>query len=458
MKTRFAPSPTGYLHLGNLRTALFCALLAKNQKGHFLLRIEDTDRTRSSEEFSERLQHDLKWMKLTWDEGPYYQSQRQPIYDQYYEQLIESGAAYPCFCSDQQLAIARKVQLSSGQPPRYSGACRKLSSEQIKEKIEQGMKPTYRFRVPDNEIVSFVDFARGEQIFKTNDIGDFIIRRGDGTAPFFFCNAIDDALMEITHVLRGEDHLTNTPRQILILKTLHLFLPQYGHMPLIVGNDGSPLSKRHGSRSIKELHELGYLPLALQNYLARLGHYYTNNEFMNTDQLAEEFLISHLGNASAHFDPVQLLYWQKQGVLKLTPTEFWEWCGADVQNLVPSEKQNLFIHAVQPNAVFPADVLHWAHILFTNILPYNEESLLVLQQTGDAFFQNLCSLLEQHGTDFKLIQQGLQNALGIKGKALFQPLRVALTGQHDGPEMAAIFNLLGVERIQERLKSATKMA
>ena len=282
VKTRFCPSPTGYLHLGNVRTALFSALLAKHSKGCFLLRIEDTDKTRSDDVFTHALIEDLRWLGLHWQEGvdaggdlgPYHQSQRQSIYDDYYERLIAMKMAYMCFCTEEQLTLQRTLQQKAGKPPRYSGVCRHLSDAEIKEKIAAGVKPTLRFCIPENEMITFTDMVRGEQRFNSNDLGDFVIKRADGTAPFMYGNAIDDALMGVTHVLRGEDHLTNTPRQIAILKALNLPVPQYGHIALIVGPDGAPLSKRHGSRSLRALHEEGFLPMAIVNYLARLGHYY----------------------------------------------------------------------------------------------------------------------------------------------------------------------------------------
>lgn len=458
MKTRFAPSPTGYMHLGNVRTALFSFLLAKAGQGSFLLRIEDTDQARSSDELAEHLQTDLHWLGLQWQEGPgvggeqgpYFQSQRHAVYDQYYQLLEQKGAAYPCFCSDQELAVMRKVQLSSGQPPRYAGTCRNLTAEQAAKKKEDRM-PTLRFRVPDNQIIRFVDYVRGEQEFPTNDIGDFIIRRADGTAAFFFCNAIDDALMGVTHVLRGEDHLTNTPRQIMILQALDLPLPGYGHIALIVGADGSPLSKRHGSRSLKELREMGYLPEALQNYLARLGHHYPNNEFMGLAQLAAEFSANALGKAPARFDQAQLSYWQKQAVHQLDTESIWNWLGKEVHALVPADKKSSFIEVVQANACFPEEGLQWAKILFTDPLVLDDEAKQVLQQVDPQFWIVAAQAVESHGVDFKAIGQQLQEKLSVKGKALFHPLRMALTGRSDGPEMVKLFELLGVEKIRQRL-------
>ncbi len=462
IKTRFAPSPTGYIHLGNVRTALFSALMARKQQGKFLLRIEDTDQLRSGAEFAEQLQYDLHWLGLEWQEGPgiggehgpYYQSQRQSIYAEYYNHLEQHHLAYHCFCSEQELAIARKVQLASGQPPRYPGTCRNLTSEQVAQKRAQGIIPTLRFRVPDNQVIEFNDFARGPQRFLTNEIGDFIIRRGDGTAAFFFCNAIDDAVMGVTHILRGEDHLTNTPRQLLLLQALGLPQPAYGHLALIIGPDGSRLSKRHGSRSLKVLHKQGYLPIAINNYLARLGHYYVNNALMNLDALAAEFELENLGKSPARFDAGQLLYWQKQAVQQLSLESFWDWLGEEVHALVPTTSKDLFMQTIQANVVFPEDAKHWAGVLFSESLVHHPETIAVLQNAGTAFFQTALTAVDQHGTDFKAMAQALQQTLNLKGKGLFQPLRVALTGQIDGPEMAKVTVLLGIDRIKQRLTMA----
>lgn len=462
IKTRFAPSPTGYIHLGNVRTALFSALLARKQQGKFLLRIEDTDQLRSGAEFAEQLEYDLRWLSLDWQEGPgiggghgpYFQSQRQEIYADYFNRLEQQHLVYPCFCSEQELAIARKVQLAAGQPPRYPGTCRNLTAEQVAQKKAQGLVPTLRFRVPDNQVIEYVDFTRGPQRFLTNEIGDFIIRRADGTAAFFFCNAIDDAVMGVTHVLRGEDHLTNTPRQLMLLQALGLSQPSYGHLALILGPDGSLLSKRHGSRSLKVLHKQGYLPIAINNYLARLGHYYVDNSLMSLEALAAKFEIENLGKSPAHFDAAQLLYWQKQAMQQLDHEAFWIWLGEDVHVLIPAAAKELFMETVQTNVIFPEDAKHWAEVLFSENLTYSPEATLVLQTVGTEFFTAALNAAEQHGTDFKAIANNLQQSLNLKGKALYQPLRVALTGQIDGPEMAKITELLGVEKIKRRLLAA----
>ena len=265
LKTRFAPSPTGRLHLGNIRTALFNWLLARRHGGAFLLRLEDTDAMRGHEKYALALQEDLRWMGLVWDEGPdvggahgpYAQSERGEIYKSHFLKLEQDRLAYPCFCTEHELAIERKVAIASHLPPRYSGKCRALSPDDVRPRFGRGEPATLRFRVPAARKVGFDDKVRGPQVFDSADIGDFVIRRSDGTPAFFFCNAVDDALMQVTLVVRGEDHLTNTPRQIMLLEALGLPAPEYAHIALVVDADGTPLSKRTGSQSVEELRAAG---------------------------------------------------------------------------------------------------------------------------------------------------------------------------------------------------------
>jgi len=257
--TRFAPSPTGELHLGNARTALFSFLLARRHGGRFLLRIEDTDLGRSLEAHTAALVEDLRWLGLDWDAGPgggappesWRQSARQSIYAARLEQLARAGHAYPCYCTPAELEASRRAQLAAGRPPRYAGTCRELTPAAQAERSAAGRRPAWRFRVPGGRRVQFDDLVYGAQYASGDDIGDFILQREDGGAAFFFCNAIDDALMQVTHVLRGEDHLANTPRQLLILEALGLPAPRYGHVALLTGADGVPLSKRHGATSVR---------------------------------------------------------------------------------------------------------------------------------------------------------------------------------------------------------------
>ena len=466
LKFRFCPSPTGLIHFGNVRTALFNVLLAHKFKSTFLLRIEDTDKERSKVEYTEALMDDLRWLDLSWqegpevggDRGPYWQSERQAIYDQYYAQLTSgtSRHAYPCFCSEADLEAMRKVQRAQSQPPRYAGTCRHLSKEEIEAKIASGLKPTLRFRVPDGEAVEFQDLVKGPQRFSSDDIGDFIIRRADGTAPFMYCNAIDDALMEVTHVVRGEDHLTNTPRQILILQALGLPIPQYCHISLIMGADHTPLSKRNGSRNIQTLREEGYLPLAIVNYLARLGHYYAEDQLMDIKSLSAHFDFSHLSRSAAHFDEQQLLHWQKEAVMALSVSELAVWVKAhsEFSKIVPAEKRAAFLSKLQPNVLFPQELAFWAEQLYGASLKLDSASNDILLQAGKDFFTTALQAIAEKGIDYAHLQAALQNKCQIKGRALFQPLRVAVTGVLHGPHLEDVLQLMGVEQVKRRFEVA----
>ena len=463
-KTRFAPSPTGLLHLGNIRTALFNYLLARRTGGTFLLRLEDTDAMRGHEKFARALEQDLRWLGLVWDEGPetggghgpYAQSERGHVYKEYFAALEFKGLAYPCFCSEHELAIARKVALASGYPPRYSGKCRALSRAEAEARFARGEPATLRFHVEEGRTVEFDDKLRERQIFATSDIGDFVIRRSDGTPAFFFCNAIDDAVMGVTLVVRGEDHLTNTPRQILLLQTLGLPVPDYAHIALVVGADGAPLSKRTGSRSVQELREAGFLPAAIHNYLARLGHTYEDNRFMTLDRLAAEFSLARLHRAPARYDEAHLLHWQREALLHLSTGEVGDWMGAEVHALVPPDIREAFALAVRANVTFPADALHWAQIVFADAMTVSHPARAAIMAAGDEFFDVARRALEKHGADFKAMSEMLRHTLAVSGKALFQPLRAALTGELDGPEMAKLLPLIGVERARKRFLSLSE--
>ncbi|OGT19633.1 MAG: glutamate--tRNA ligase [Gammaproteobacteria bacterium RBG_16_57_12] len=458
-KTRFAPSPTGYLHIGNLRTALFNVLLARHARATFMLRIEDTDEMRSHEQYQLSLQEDLAWLGLDWQEGPvvggafgpYRQAERDSIYEKYFVALETRGLAYPCFCSEQELKMARRAQLAGGKPPRYSGKCAGLSTQEVEARLAQGLPFVLRFRIPQDKAITFNDLVRGPQNFRSEDIGDFIIRRNNGSPAFFFCNAIDDALMQVSHVVRGEDHLTNTPRQILLLEALQLPIPHYGHITLIVGHDGTPLSKRHGSRNIGQLREAGFLPEAIINYLARLGHTYDNPAFMTLEQLAADFSIARLGRSPAHYDEQQLLHWQREAVAHADPAALWQWVSGDVENLVPQAQQQAFLDAVRHNIVFPEEARHWAGVIFADDLALGEEARQAVRQAGSAFFQAAAEAVEHHPHDFKALANDLKQRTGKKGRDLFLPLRAALTGELDGPEMGQLLPLISQRRARQRL-------
>ena len=461
-KTRFAPSPTGLLHLGNIRTALFNYLLARRERGIFLLRLEDTDAMRGHEKYAAALIADLRWLGLAWDEGPevggargpYAQSQRGEIYKKYFAALEARGLAYPCFCSEHELSIARKTALAAGRPPRYSGKCHGLSPEEARARFAAGAPATLRFHVADGRTVEFDDGVRGPQAFKTDDIGDFVIRRSDGTPAFFFCNAIDDALMDVSLVVRGEDHLSNTPRQILLLRALGLPVPGYAHIALVVGADGAPLSKRTGGKSVQELRAEGFLPQAISNYLARLGHTYDDNALLDFDRLAADFSTARLHRAPARYDETQLHYWQREAVLHLPAAALWAWLGATVHALVPADRSGAFVGAVRGNILFPTDAQRWARIVFTDALEVNRAARAAIAAAGEEFFDAARRAVGEHGPDFKAVSETLRQTLAVNGKSLFQPLRAALTGELDGPEMAKLLPLIGIERARARLQAA----
>jgi glutamyl-tRNA synthetase len=466
LTTRFAPSPTGLLHLGNVRTALFNHLLARRHGGRFLLRLEDTDAMRGHERYAVALQEDLRWLGLDWDEGPgvggphgpYAQSERGALYREHFERLRAAGRAYPCFCSEHELAVARKTALAAGRPPRYSGKCRGLGPAEVAARQAEGRPATLRFRVDDTRDIGFDDAVRGRQRFAGADIGDFVIRRSDGTPAFFFCNALDDALMGVTLVVRGEDHLTNTPRQVLLLEALGLPAPGYAHIALVVGADGAPLSKRTGSQSVQELRAAGYLPAAVNNYLARLGHTYESNALLDAADLAAGFALERLHRAPARYDAQQLGHWQREALRHAPVAELLRWAAPATEQPLPADAAEAFLEAVRGNVLFPADVAHWAQIVFGDALVPTHAARAAIATAGAEFFDVARRALERHGTDFRALSAMARSATGLSGKNLFQPLRAALTGELDGPELARLLPLIGAGRARERLRAAAELA
>lgn len=483
LKSRFAPSPTGYLHLGNARTALFAWLAARAVAGRFVLRLEDTDQSRSPQMYEKALLEDLRWLGLNWDEGPdiggpvgpYRQMERLDIYHQYYETLLLAGQAYPCYCSAEDLAAERAVQRASGKAPRYGGRCRHLSVEQRRDLEARGIQPVLRYRVPDSGMLTVPDRVWGERSYALADLGDFVIRRSDGSPAFFFANALDDALMGVNLVLRGEDHLSNTPRQILILQALDLPVPEYAHLPLLLGSDGQPLSKRHGAASLRDLQIQGYRPEAARNYLARLGHHYAENDLLDDQTLAAGFSVEKISRAPGHFDDVQLQHWQRLALQALSDAQLWEWLRAanssNIENRLlekmlkaVSDDKNLpiqFVAAVRANVLFPGEALDWARRCFADEtfaeLEKEDAALVALAETPAEFWPLAAMLLQQSAGDYRIWTKTLQQESGLKGKSLFMPLRAALTGRSHGPELAALLPLIGMERAQQRLRTAASV-
>ncbi len=464
--TRFAPSPTGYLHLGNARTALFSALLARSRGGRFILRIEDTDLARGHADFEAALMEDLEWLGLAWDEGPdrdsgkgpYRQSERTDIYAESFAHLEAADLAYPCYCSQRELEMARKAQLAAGRPPRYPGTCAGLDAAARHERAAQGRVPTLRFRVPAGRSLVFDDIVRGEQTFSSDELGDFIIRRADGSPAFFFSNAIDDALMGVTDVLRGEDHLANTPRQLLLLEALGLPVPRYGHVGLVTGSDGAPLSKRHGSAAVRDLRYEGFLPEAVINHLARLGHAYAEPGYMGFAQLVEGFDTAHLGRSPAQFDRAQLIHWQKEALHAKSDEALTSWLDSHgvLPEQMPASVRMDFVRAIRDNIVLPIDGAHWAHCFFASIEP-SHEARAAITAAGAKFFAIADSLVDD-ADDFPGLARAVGAATSCKGKALYMPLRAALTGEVHGPEMARAYPLLTRELVHERIENARRLA
>ena len=457
--TRFAPSPTGELHLGNVRTALFNLLLARHEAGRFLVRIEDTDRERSSEAHSAALLADLRWLGIEWDagpdredaRGPYRQALRGELYRRYLAQLEQQGAVYPCFCSPLELSLARRAQLAAGRPPRYAGTCRDLSVAERERHQRQGTAATLRFRVPPGQHLRFVDLVHGPQDFRSDDIGDFVVRRADGSAAFFFSNAIDDATMGVTQVLRGDDHLANTPRQLLLLAALGLPAPAYGHLGLLLGADGTPLSKRHGALSVREYRERGYLPVALLNQLFRLGHSTPLHGLLTLEEMAQAFDSGHLGRAPAHFDEQQLRVWQKNAVHQLSAEAARAWLAAVLPHGLEARAGGDFIAALLPNLVLPEDARAWVEIVFGAPPALAPEAEALVRAAGPAYFSAAAAAAARQGNDLPAIAGAVRAATGRKGAELYMPLRVALTGRAHGPELAPLLKAMPAGSARERL-------
>jgi glutamyl-tRNA synthetase len=456
--TRFAPSPTGELHLGNARTALFNLLLARHAGGRFLLRVEDTDAQRSLASHAQALLAELRWLGIDWDagpdredqRGPYRQSQRAGLYARYLAELEQRDAVYPCFCTPEELELSRRAQLAAGRPPRYAGTCRNLSAAERARRASAGGAPSLRFRVPQGVRLEFTDFVHGPQRFLSDDIGDFIVRRADGSAAFLFANAVDDARMGVSHVLRGEDHLTNTPRQLLILGSLELAAPAYGHVALIVAADGAPLSKRHGAVSVREYRERGYLPQALLNHLFRLGQSSPLHGLATLTEMAAAFDAAHLGRAPARFDEQQLAVWQREAVRALSPAAARGWLAPVLPPGLPAPAAEALAAALVPNLTLPADARPWVEIVFGGPPVLTASAAALVRGAGTAYFA-AAAAAAANGNDLAGIAAAVRAATGRRGAELYMPLRAALTGRDHGPELAPLLKAMPAGKAHERL-------
>ena len=478
VRVRYAPSPTGHLHIGNARTALFNYLFARSQGGKFIIRIEDTDRKRNIEGGEQSQLNYLKWLGIDWDEsvdvggeyGPYRQSERNDIYKTYYEELLEKGLAYKCYCTEEELEKEREEQAARGEMPRYSGKCRNLTKEE-QEKLEaEGRQPSIRFKVPQGEVIRFDDIVKGEISFETDGIGDFVIVKKDGTPTYNFAVAVDDYLMKMTHVLRGEDHISNTPKQIMIYNALGWDIPAFGHMTLIVNENRKKLSKRDESiiQFIEQYEELGYLPEALFNFITLLGWSPVGEEELFTkEQFIEIFDVNRLSKSPAVFDTHKLKWVNNQYVKKLDLDQVIELtvphlqkAGKVSEELSGSEQEwvRKLISLYQEQLSYGAEIVELTELFFKDDIQYNREARTVLEEEQvpevlRVFAEKLEQLDSFTADEIKASIKAVQKETGHKGKKLFMPIRVATTGQTHGPELPQSIELLGKDTVLKRLNN-----
>jgi len=460
MRVRFAPSPTGQLHVGNARTALFNWLLAHGHGGTFILRIEDTDTQRSTRESEAGMMRDLRWLGLDWDEGPdvdgphgpYRQSERLHLYQSYATELLNSEAAYYCFCSTAQLEAERQEALSAGRPAQYAGTCRRVSPAQAAARMAAGERPAIRFRVPKDRDVAFTDVVRGEVRFQADVIGDPVIVRADGHPAYNFAVVVDDALMEVTHVVRGEDHISNTPRQILLYEALGFTTPTFAHLAMVLGPDHAPLSKRHGATSVGEFRSKGYLPEALVNYLALIGWSPGGgDELLPIDELARRFSLEHVGHSAGVFDEEKLAWVNRRYLKSADPRRLAElsvpyFTQAGVP-MAPDGRGLEFLASAMAMASASVDRLNQVPARLAFLFDYDAGAAAGDPQTAaemraDGARAVAAALAEELARSprldrdlFRDVANRVKARTSQKGKALFHPIRVVLTGRPDGPEL-----------------------
>ena len=479
VRVRFAPSPTGYLHLGNARTALFNWLFARHTQGKLILRIEDTDIERSGQDYVEKIIEDLRWLGLDWDEGidvggefaPYQQSKRLDIYKGYASNLISKGLAYYCYCTNGQLEQRRQEAIKAKQPPRYDNRCRNLTETQKKAFEAQGIKPALRFKVPEQTIV-VNDLIRGAVTFDTKLMGDFVIMKKEETPSFNFAVCIDDMLMKITHVIRGEDHLSNTPKHLMIFRALDVTLPQFAHLPMILGEDRTRMSKRDMAISVAQYRQMGYLPQALVNYLALLGWSSTSQEeILSTKELINQFELERVNKSAASFN-LEKLNWINASYIHKTSTQEITRLVLDYlknKNLI-SQKEigdnyswwESLITIIKEHLVTIAQIEKELPLFKSEKLEINEDARNILRQAKSreilqSFVQAVNQMPLLDGQNFKQAVKAVGDKAKVKGKELYLPLRLALTGKEEGLELAQLVPFLGKEMCLKRIKLALEV-
>ncbi|HYA13164.1 MAG TPA: glutamate--tRNA ligase [Syntrophales bacterium] len=456
VRTRFAPSPTGFLHIGGARTALFAWLYARHYNGRFILRIEDTDQLRSTEESTRAILDALTWLGLDWDEGPFFQAQRVDLHRQMVKKLLDEGKAYYCVCTPDELEEKRKRALAEGRKPKYDGTCRDKN-------LPKSANSVVRFRCPHTGITVVNDLVKGMITFSNEELDDLVIERSDGYPTYNFAVVVDDAQMEITHVIRGDDHVNNTPRQILLYEALGYKIPQFGHVSMIMGSDKTRLSKRHGATSVMAYKEMGYLPEALVNYLVRLGWSYGDQEIFSLDELIRLFSLDSVGKSAAIFNPEKLL-WLNQYYIKECPTErlvremipFWKRLGVDTTN---QALLGNVVDDLKSRAKTLVELAESSLFYFTDDVAYESEAAntFLKAEMADhlkAVAEGIPSLQDYTKKGMETFLRALAEKRGIKLKVIAQPLRVAITGKTVSPGIDEVMITLGKERVIKRINKA----
>lgn len=477
-RLRFAPSPTGPLHIGGARSALFNFLLAKKHGGTFIVRVEDTDLDRSSRESEENIKDSLRWLGITWDEGidvggahgPYRQTERLALYEEATARLLAENKAYYCFCSEEELAAEREEQLARGETPRYGGKCRHLTEVQQQVQRDRGVEPVVRLRVPAGETVEIDDMVRGHVAFDTDGIGDFIIVKSDGIPVYNFAVVVDDATMEISHVIRGEEHLSNTPRQLVLYDALGYRRPAFGHVSLILGADRTKMSKRHGSTSVVAYREQGFLPEALVNFLALLGWAPPGEEeIFSLAELVDAFSLDRVSKSPAVFD-LEKLKWLNGAYIRSAAQErLMEYAVPFLQRggciaTTPSATEMSWANAVVTalkNHIQSFDELVPLIEQYRGPLRYDDEVLVHLQTAAETRQQaatvnrvmqeQLLAAGELTAESYRQCVKAVQKETGIKGRPLYHSLRMAATGSLQGPDLDKIAIILGKKLMLERI-------
>ncbi len=486
IRVRFAPSPTGPFHIGGARSALFNWLLArKYSDGKLILRIEDTDKVRSTKESEENIKAALKWLGINWDEGidvggpygPYRQTERLDIYKKFTDKLLAENKAYRCYCTPEEIEKERAALRAENKMPIYGGHCRHLTAEQIAQYEKEGRPYTIRFRTPIDETVTFDDMVRGNMSFDSNGIGDFVIVKADGIPVYNYAVVIDDALMHITHVIRAEEHLSNTPRQVVLYNALGFPVPKFGHISLILGKDHTKMSKRHGATSVEQYKNLGYLPEAIVNFLALLGWApQDEQELFSEEELIKAFSMEHVAKNPAVFD-IDKLNWINAQYMKKLPAE--KITQMAIPHLIekgyiasqPDDAElktlNRFTEVIRDHLSYAAQYTDFADLYYKDDFDItNEECIAVLKEETAPevinMFKEKLSAVSQTGDFtaatiqpvFKQIMKDFKANKGIKlgGKSVYMPIRIALTGQMHGPDLAGLVEVLGYERAAKRIE------